>query len=158
MHLGEEVRVEPFFCSHFLGGAGLAQHLGGLLGEELAHNLGVDTTFVDHSVVHETGKLLIVADSEQNVSWGDGLLLVLRAGVTGKLQNFSGKVFKDGGHEHGCLSGGSLSVSALSEVGGGTADWEVESGLVGAGDGASARLALNVRLSWHICFYLNLLQ
>ena len=40
--------------------------------------------------------LLIVADSELQVTWDNTLLLVIPSSVTGKFENFGGKVFKDG--------------------------------------------------------------
>ena len=75
-------------------------------------------------------ELLIVADSELDVSWDDAGLLVVAGSVTSKLKNLGGQVLKDGSQVDwgtGTDTGGEL---ALLEVAADTANWELKTSLL----------------------------
>lgn len=59
-------------------------------------NVWEDTTLCDCDVSQKLVQLLIVADSELEVTWDDTGLLVVASGVSGQLEDLSGEVLKDG--------------------------------------------------------------
>ena len=54
-----------------------------------------NTSLGDGDASEKFVKLFVVSDSKLDVSWDDSGLLVITSGVTGKLKDFSSKVFKD---------------------------------------------------------------
>ena len=96
-------------------------------------NVWENTSSGDGGILHESSELLVVSDSELNVSWDDSALLVVLSGVTGELEDLSGEVLKDGSEVHGGTGSDSLGVSALLHESGDSSNGELKSGL-----GASA--------------------
>jgi hypothetical protein len=92
-----------------LAALGLGSHggsaRGGTLGagDQRSVDMGDNTTTSDGGL-DEGVKLLVSADSQQQVSGGDSLHLQVLAGVTGQLQNLSGQVLQD---SRSVYSGGS---------------------------------------------------
>jgi hypothetical protein len=58
-------------------------------------NVRKNSTLGNGDRSEEFVEFLIVSDSKLDVSWDDSGLLVITSGVTGKLKDFSSKVFKD---------------------------------------------------------------
>ena len=98
--------------SNFLG-SGLLLALVGLGRQESSIDVRNDTTLADDNVTEELVQpvatrlaldhdttwnyaLLIVADSELEVTGDNTLLLVVASGVTSKLEDLSGEVLEDG--------------------------------------------------------------
>lgn len=61
-------------------------------GEELGENVGEDTTLRDDDGSQELVELLVVSDSELQVSGHDTRLLVVSGSVTGKLEDLGSEV------------------------------------------------------------------
>jgi len=124
--------------------------LGRLLGEEDGVDVGEDTTVGDGDTTKELGELLVVADSKLDVAGDDAGLLVVASGVTGELENLGAEVLEDGGKVHGGTSTDAVSVLALLEEAGNTANGELETSLGGARNGllagGSATLSHDERL------------
>ena len=59
-------------------------------------DVGKDTTGSDGSAAQKSVELLIVADSELNVTGHNSGLLVVLGGVASELENLSGEVLEDG--------------------------------------------------------------
>ena len=64
--------------------------------DEFLVDVWKNTTGSDGSVAHEFGELIIVSDSELDVSWDDSGSLVVSGGVTSELEDLGGEVLKDG--------------------------------------------------------------
>ena len=56
-----------------------------------------NTTRGDGDGSKELVELLVILDSQSDVSWNDTSLLVVLGGVSGELKHFSSEVLKDGG-------------------------------------------------------------
>ena len=85
-----------------------------------------DDTTTSNGGLDESVELLVTTDGELQVTWGDTLDLEILGGVTGKLEDLSGEVLKDGGGVHG--GGGTdatVLVNALLEETVNTTDWEL---------------------------------
>ena len=67
--------------------------------EETFLDVGEYATLSNHSLAHDLVELLIVADGELNVTWGDSLLSAFKAHLTGKLEELTRQVLQDGCHE-----------------------------------------------------------
>ncbi len=99
-----------------------------LLWEQSSMDVRQNTTIGDSGIAHELVQFLIIADGELNVAWNDSGLLVVAGGISGEFQDFSAQVLEDGGGVDWGTSSDSLSVSALLEESGDSADWELQSG------------------------------
>ena len=55
-------------------------------------NVGKDTSLCDGYTPEQFVELLVVADSELNVTWDDAGFLVVASGVAGKFEYFSCEV------------------------------------------------------------------
>ena len=97
-----------------------------LVGEESRVDRGDDTSRGDGDVAEELVDLLVVADSELDVTGDDTLTVVLTGGVTGELDDLSSEVLEDGTEEDGCTSTDTLGVVAVAEETVDTTDGEVE--------------------------------
>ena len=64
-------------------------------------NVGENTTLGDGDVSEELVQLLVVADSELQVTGDDTGLLVVTSGVTSQLEDFGSQVLKDGSEVDG---------------------------------------------------------
>ena len=76
-------------------------------------------------------QLLVVADSELEMTGNDTRLLVVAGGVASQLEDLCSKVFKNGSEVDWSTSTDSLSVVALSEESVNTTNWESKAGLGG---------------------------
>jgi hypothetical protein len=92
-------------------------------------DVGENTTLGDGDVSEKLVQLLIVADSELQVTGDDTGLLVVTSGVTGQLEDFSSQILEDGGEVDRSTSTDTLSVVALAEETVDTTDGERETGL-----------------------------
>jgi hypothetical protein len=94
--------------------------------EEVGVNVGKDTSVSNGGVAHEFVKFFVVSDGEEDVSGDDSGLFVIFGGVSGKFQNFSGQIFKDGSEIDGGSGTNSFRVSSSSKETGNTTDGELE--------------------------------
>ena len=116
------VIAHPGNCSFLLGTLAL-------LGEKEHVDVGENTTGSDGGVVEKLSELVVVSDSELDVSGNNSGLLVVLSGVASELKNLSGEVLKDGSKVHGGTGTNSLGVSAVLHVSGDSADGELETSL-----------------------------
>ena len=113
-----------------------------LEGDEESVDVGEDTTSGDRGVGEQSVQLIVVADGQLDVSWDNAGLLVVLSGVASELEDLSSEVLKDGSEVHGGTCTNALSIAAVLEETGDSADWELETSLAGSGNWAScARLA-----------------
>ena len=96
-------------------------------------DVGEDTTRCDSGASQQLSELLVVADSELNVTWNNSALFVVLGGVASELEDLSGEVLKDGSEVHWGTSTDTLGVSALLQVAGDSSDWELKSSLSSSG-------------------------
>ena len=104
---------------------------------ELGVDVGEDTTRGDRDLSEELVELLVVSDSELNVSWDDSLLLPLLGGVTGQLEDLSDEVLKDGSKIDRGASTDSLGVTAVLQKTTNSTNRELESSLGALGLGTT---------------------
>ena len=81
-----------------------------------------NTTGGDGGILKESVELLVVSDSQLDVSWDDSGLLVILGGVTCELKNLSGEVLKDGGKVHGGTGTNALGEATGAELAGDSSD------------------------------------
>ena len=106
----------------------MASHSSGLLlGHESDVDVGHNTTGGDGGASHELGELIVVADSELDVTGDDTGSLLLTSAVACELEDLSCEVLEDGGEVHGGTGTDSLGEAASTELTGNTADGELES-------------------------------
>ena len=98
-------------------------------------DVGEDTTAGDGDITEKLVQLLIVADSELDVTGDDTLSLVVTGGVTGELEDLSSEVLEDGAEVDGGTGTDTVGVVAVLEHAVDTTDRELEPGLGGAGVG-----------------------
>ena len=91
-------------------------------------DVGQDTTGGDGSAAQKSVELLVVADSELNVTGHNSGLLVILSGVACELEDLSGEVLKDGGEVHGGTGSDALGEAASTELAGDSSDGELKSG------------------------------
>ena len=111
----------------------------------------------DGDVGEELVELFVVADGEHDVAWGNAGLLVIAGSISGKFENFDGKVLEDGSHEDRSASTDAVAIAALTEETMETADRELKAGTAGAGlrmralsvDGGLCSSLLDTLLGWH---------
>ncbi len=60
-------------------------------------NVGKYTTLCDGDVAQKLVQFFVVADGKLQMAGNDTCLLVVARGISSKLKDFGGKVFKDGG-------------------------------------------------------------
>lgn len=130
-----------------LGSTGLL----GLGGQQRGVDVGKDTTLGDGDVTEKLVQLLIVADSELQVTGDDTGLLVVAGGVTSQLENFSSQVLEDGSEVDGGTSTNALGVVAATEQTVNTANGELKTGLGRAGLGLGASSRLSTRFTTRHC-------
>ena len=86
-----------------------------------------DSTGSDCGVFHESGKFLVVSDSELNVSWDNSASSVVSGSISCEFEDLSSEVFKDSSKIDWGTSSDSLSVSSLSEMSVNSTNWELKS-------------------------------
>lgn len=94
-------------------------------------NVRQHTTLGDGDVAEKLVQLLVVPDSELEMTGDDTGLLVVAGSVASQLENFGCEVLKDGSEVDGSTGTDTLSVVALAEQTVDTADGESETGLGG---------------------------
>ena len=129
--------------------AGLGALASGRL-DESDVDVGEDTTGSDSAVLKESVELLVVSNSELDVSGDDSGLLGVLGGVASELENLSSKVLKDGSKIDGGTGTNSGGGSVLLEESGDSTDGELEtgSGSLGHGSGGGV-LSLSSSFSGH---------
>ena len=78
-------------------------------------DVGEDTTLSDGDTGQELAQLLVIADSELDVTGDDTSLLVVTSGITGQLKDLSSEVLEDGSQVDGGTSTNTLCLELLSE-------------------------------------------
>ncbi len=89
-------------------------------------NVWQDTTLSDRDVAQKLVQFLIVSDGKLEMTRDDPGLLVVTGGISGKFEDFSCKVLKNGGEVDWSASTDTLSVVAFPQQTVNTADWESE--------------------------------
>lgn len=112
-------------------------------------DVGQDTTLCDGDVSEQLVQLLIVSDSELEMSGDDTGLLVVTGSVTSQLENLSSEVLEDGGEVDGSTGTDTLSVVALAEQTVDTTNGEGETGLAGTAIG-ERRVSLWDHQAWRV--------
>jgi hypothetical protein len=77
-------------------------------------DVGEDTSFSNGGVGQKFVEFFVVSDGQKDVSWDDSGLLVVLGGVTGKFQNFSSQIFKNGSEINWSSSTNSFSIMSMS--------------------------------------------
>ena len=95
-------------------------------------DVGQDTAAGDGGAAQKSVELLVVADSELNVTGHNSGLLVVLGGVAGELEDLSGEVLKNGSKVDWGASSDSLGPSSSLQVAGNSSDWELKSSLSGS--------------------------
>ena len=72
-------------------------------------------------------ELLVVSDGQKNVSGNNSGLLVVLGGISGKFEDLSSEVLKNGGEIDGGTSTNSFSVVGVSEESSNSSDGELKS-------------------------------
>lgn len=92
-------------------------------------DVGEDTTSSDRGVAEELVQLVVVADSQLDVTGNNAGLLVVLSGVASEFEDLSGEVLKNGSEVHGGTSTDALSVATSLEEAGDSADGELKTSL-----------------------------
>ena len=92
-------------------------------------DIGKNTTLGDCYSAEEFVELLVIADSELDVTWDDASLLVVTGGVAGKLEDLGSEVLKDGSEVHWGAGTDAGGVFALLQEASHSSDWELKAGL-----------------------------
>ena len=98
----------------------------GLLGEKHCLDVGQHTTLGNGHTAEQFVELLVVADSQLEVTGDDTGLLVVAGSVAGQLEDLSGQVLEHGGQVDGCASSHTLGIVAFAEESVNTAHGELE--------------------------------
>ena len=110
-------RVQWSRCSFLLLGRG----------EEGNVDVGEDTTGGNGGTTHKLVELVVVSDGHLDVSGDDSGSLEILSGVSGKLEDLSCEVLKDGGEVHWGTCTDSGTDGCLLDVSVDTSNWELES-------------------------------
>ncbi|XP_028430523.1 uncharacterized protein LOC114553512 [Perca flavescens] len=98
-------------------------------------DVGQHAALSDGHSAQQFVEFLVVADSQLQVTGDDTGLLVVAGSVSSQLQNLSGQVLQHSRQVDGGAGSHTLSVVSFTEQPVNTADWELEPGTGGAGDG-----------------------
>ena len=112
----------------------------GLLGQENSLDVGEDTTLSDGDTGQKLVQLLVVADSQLQVTGDDSGLLVVTSGVACELEHLSGQVLENGSQINWSTSSDSLAVVAGAQQAVHATDWKLQS--------CSRRPALRLRFEF----------
>ena len=105
-------------------------------------DVGENATGSDGGAAQKSVELLVVADGELNVTGHNSGLFVVLGGVTGKLEDLSCEVLKDGGEVHWGTGTDALSVSALLHEASDSSNWELKSSFGCSRHGTGSGLSL----------------
>lgn len=105
----------------------LSSRLLGLLGEKNSLDVGENTTLGDGHTGQQFVQLLVVPDSQLQMSGDDSGLLVVSGGVTCQLENLSCEVLKDGSQVDWGTGTDTLGIVAFAEKTVDTSDGELKS-------------------------------
>lgn len=94
---------------------GVLATLDSLLGEKVLVDVGKNTTLGNGDVSEKLVQLLVVANSELQVTGDDTGLLIVTGSVTGQLEDFGSEVLENGGEVDGSTSTNTLSIIALPQ-------------------------------------------
>jgi len=97
--------------------------------DELGVDVGENSTGSDGDLAQELVQLLVVSDSQLNVSGDDSHLLALLSGVSGEFQDLSDHVLQHGGEVNGSARTDSAGVSAVLQESSNSANRELETSL-----------------------------
>jgi hypothetical protein len=92
-------------------------------------NVWKNTTLSNGHTTEKLVQLLIVADSQLDVTRDDSSLLVVSSGVTGQLKDLSGQVLKDSSQVDWSTSSNTGGVLALLQEAANSADRELKASL-----------------------------
>ena len=120
---------------------GLGLGLLRLLGEEDSLDVGENTTLSNGDTAEQLVQLLVVADSQLEVTGDDPGLLVVTGSVASQLKDLSCEVLHDGCHVDRGTSSNTLGIVALPQETVDTSDGELESSTAGPGLCLSLNLA-----------------
>ena len=95
-----------------------------------------DTTLGDGNVSQQLVQLLIVPDSELEMTGNDTGLLVVASSIASQFEDLSGEVLEHSGEVNGSTGTDTLSVVALAEKTVDTTNGERETGLGGTAKGS----------------------
>ena len=82
------------------------------------------STLHDGDLDHKLGKLVVTSDSEIEVLWADGLLLVRFSDVAAELENFGCQVFENTGQKGAGRGADTFAETSLFDKPVQTAYWE----------------------------------
>jgi hypothetical protein len=106
---------------------GASQTLGlFVLWEKNCMDVWENTTGSDGNTTHKFVQFLVVADGQLDVARHNAGFLVVACGVAGKFQDLGAKVFKNSSHVNWGSCTDSGGNSALAQVAGYTANWELQ--------------------------------
>ena len=100
-----------------------------LCGDEEDVDVGEDTTGGNSGAAEKLVEFLVVADSQLDVAGHNSGLLVVLGGVTGKFEDLSGEVLKNGSEVHGGTCTNALGVAACLQETGNATNWELKTSL-----------------------------
>ncbi|XP_041651133.1 uncharacterized protein LOC121514829 [Cheilinus undulatus] len=136
---GEPLCVVWVWWGLLLGG------LLGLLGQQNSLDVGQHAALSDGDSSQQLVELLVVADSQLQVTGDDPGLLVVPGGVPGQLEDLSGQILEHSRQVDGGSGANALSIVSFAEQSVDTTNRELEPGTGGAGlclgSGLSACLA-----------------
>ena len=137
-------------------GSGLLATLA--LGDQVAVDVGEDTTLGDCDAREELAELIVVADGELDVAGVDAVLVVVTGSVASELKDLGSEVLEDGGEVDRSAGTNALGVVALTQEAVDTTDGELQTGAGGAGlalaRGGLARLATTRHDEGVVCVWL----
>ena len=102
--------------------------------EEESLHVGNGASLGDGCLGHQLVQLLVIAYRQLNVSWRNGLLLVLISGIPSKLKDLTGEVLEDCGCENASTDTDLVSVATLLDVAGHPTNGEDQVASLARGD------------------------
>ena len=100
-----------------------------LLGQKNSLDVGQDTSLGNGHSGEKFVQFLVITDGQLQMPGDDPGLLVVTGSVTGKLEDLSGEVLKDGSKVHGGTSTNTGSKLTLLQEAANTGNWELKSSL-----------------------------
>jgi len=133
-----------------------------LLGQQDSLDVGEDTTAGDGDSSKKLVQLLVVSDSQLQMSRDDPRFLVVTGSVTSQLENLSRKVLQDSSQVDWSSATNTVSIVSFPQVSVNTTDRELESSSEGSCLGLSLGFAsfsssrhVDSSSSRYVCFLVN---